>query len=129
MTDDTASESLGRIFVSPTAIATIASKALLTSYGVVGMASKNAFNELAATITRDPHHGIDVRVEDGHITVDVYVIIQYGTRISTVASSVINAVRYNIERAVDVPVHQVNVFVQGLRKTDDDGEAGRRKST
>ena len=35
---------LGSIHVSPIAIATIASNSLLTCYGVVGMASKNAFN-------------------------------------------------------------------------------------
>jgi len=105
----------GNIFVSPTAIATIASQALLTSYGVVGMASKNAINELAAQLTRDPHHGIDVTYRDGKIIIDVFVIIQHGTRISSVASSLINAVRFNVEKAVGIPVEQVNVYVQGLR--------------
>jgi uncharacterized alkaline shock family protein YloU len=106
---------LGTTHVSPTAVATIASQALQTAYGVVGMASKNAFNELAATLTRDPHHGIDVRLEQEKIVIDVYVIIQHGTRISSVAASVINAVRFNVEKAVGIPVYQVNVYVQGLR--------------
>ncbi|HEC23708.1 MAG TPA: Asp23/Gls24 family envelope stress response protein [Chloroflexi bacterium] len=113
-------ENLGTIYVSPAAIATIASNALLTCYGVVGMASKNAFNELAATLTRDPHHGIDVHYQDGKIVIDVYVIIQHGTRISSVADSVINAVRFNVERSVGIPVHQVNVYVQGLRMMNED---------
>jgi uncharacterized alkaline shock family protein YloU len=110
---------LGSVHVSPKAIATIASQALLTCYGVVGMASKNAIDELAASITRDPHHGIEVRVDRGRIVIDAYLIIQHGTRISTVASSVINAVRFNVERSVGLPVHQVNVYVQGLRLTDE----------
>jgi uncharacterized alkaline shock family protein YloU len=93
---------LGTIHVSPHAVATIASHALLTSYGVVGMASKNAFNELAATLTKDPHHGVSVRFQDGEIVLDLYVIIEHGTRISSVAASVINAVRFNIERMVGV---------------------------
>ncbi len=112
-------EQLGAIFVSPAAIATIASHALLTSYGVVGMASKNAFNELAATLTRDPHHGISVQFVQGQIVIDLYVIIQHGTRISSVAASVINAVRFQVEKAVGVPVRQVNVYVQGLRVDED----------
>ena len=98
-------DKLGSVYVSPMAIATIASQSLLTSYGVVGMASKSAFNELAATLTRDPHHGIDVRLERGKIVIDVYVIIQHGTRISSVAASVINSVRFNVEKAVGLPVH------------------------
>ncbi len=112
-------ENLGTIYVSPTAIATIASQALLTSYGVVGMASKNAFNELAAVLTRDPHHGIDVHYKSGKLIIDVYVIIQHGTRITSVAASVINAVRFSIEKSVGIPVDQVNLYVQGLRVSNE----------
>jgi uncharacterized alkaline shock family protein YloU len=113
-------QGLGTIHVSPTAVATIASQALLTSYGVVGMASKTAIGELAAQLTRDPHHGIDVHFKQGQLVIDVFVIIQHGTRISSVASSVINAVRFQVENMVGVPVHQVNVYVQGLRMMDED---------
>ncbi len=113
---------LGSIHVSPTAIATIASNSLLTVYGVVGMASKNAFNELAATLTRDPHHGIEVRHERRKIVIDAYIVVQHGTRISTVADSVIDAIRFNVEQAVGLPVYQVNVFVQGLRLIDEPGK-------
>jgi uncharacterized alkaline shock family protein YloU len=117
----TSQKKLGSIHVSPTAIATIASNAMLTSYGVVGMASKNAFNELAATLTRDPHHGIEVKYEHGQIVIDAYIVVQHGTRITTVADSVINAIRFNVEQAIGLPVHQVNVFVQGLRLIDEAG--------
>jgi uncharacterized alkaline shock family protein YloU len=111
---------LGTVHVSPSAVATIASHALLTTYGVVGMASKNAFNELAATLTRDPHHGVSVRFVESKIVIDVFVIIEHGTRISSVAGSVINAVRFSVERMVGVPVHQINVYVQGLRISTND---------
>lgn len=111
---------LGTIHVSPSAVATIASHALLTSYGVVGMASKNALNEFAATLTRDPHHGVSVHFTNGKIIIDLYVIIEHGTRITSVAGSVINAVRFSVERMVGVPVHQINVYVQGLRVTTSD---------
>ena len=113
--------SVGSILVSPRAIATIASHALLTCYGVVGMAAHDRLNELAATLTRDPHHGINVRYERGKIRIDAYIIVQHGTRISTVASSVINAIRFNVEQALGIPVEQVNVSVQGLRVTEDEG--------
>lgn len=113
-------EKLGTVHVSPSAVATIASHALLTSYGVVGMASKNAINEFAATLTRDPHHGVSVRFTEGKIIIDLYVIIEHGTRISSVAGSVINAVRFSVERMVGVPVHQINVYVQGLRVNTND---------
>ncbi|MCC6906152.1 MAG: Asp23/Gls24 family envelope stress response protein [Anaerolineae bacterium] len=119
MTNETPAPN-GHIFISPHAIATIASQALLRSYGVVGMASRNAINELAATLTRDPHHGVEVAFRKGQLVIDVYVIIQHGTRVSSVAGSIINAVRYNIEKAVGIPVTQVNVHVQGLRLLEEE---------
>jgi uncharacterized alkaline shock family protein YloU len=115
----TTKRALGSIHVSNKAIATIASQALMTCYGVVGMASYNAINELYAQLTRDPNHGINVEYKAGKLYIDAYVIVQHGVRIASVAESVINAVRYNVEKTVGIPVHQVNVYVQGLRMLED----------
>ncbi len=105
----------GTIEISPTAIATLASHAVLQTYGVVGMASPNLASDIAASLTRDPNRGIQVRQEDGQIIIDVYVIIEHGTRIASVANSLINAVRYALDQSIGVRVSQVNVHVQGLR--------------
>jgi uncharacterized alkaline shock family protein YloU len=105
----------GTIEISPTAIATLASHAVLRTYGVVGMASSNLASDIAASLTRDPNRGIEVRQDGAHIIIDVYVIIEYGTRIASVANSLINGVRYTVEQSIGVPVGQVNVHVQGLR--------------
>ena len=110
----------GSISVSPKAIATIASQALLTCYGVVGMAARDPLNELAATLTRDPHKGVSVRAERSNkIYIDAYIIVQHGTRVSEVASSVVNAIRFNVEKSIGIPVEQVNIYVQGLRVMDE----------
>ena len=111
---------LGKILVAPTAIASIASQAVLKCYGVTGMASRNVVDDIAGSITRDPNRGIVVHIDNNRITIDVYVIIAHGTRISTVATSIINAVRFEVEKAVSMSVEQVNVYVQGLRVSDDD---------
>lgn len=105
----------GTIEISPTAIASLASHAVLQTYGVVGMASSNLASDIAASLTRDPNRGIHVRQDNDHIVIDVYVIIEYGTRIANVANSLINGVRYAVEKSIGVPVRQVNVHVQGLR--------------
>jgi uncharacterized alkaline shock family protein YloU len=105
----------GTIEISPNAIATLASHAVLQSYGVVGMAAPNLASDIAASFTRDPNRGIEVTYEGGHIIIDIYVIIEYGTRIASVANSLINSVRYAVEQSTGVPVRQINVHVQGLR--------------
>jgi len=59
-------------------------------------------------------------VRDGEIIVDLYVIVQYGTRISEVAHGVMHGVQYALEQALGVPVAEVNVHVQGLRMPNGD---------
>ncbi len=110
----------GDIHIAPAVIAAIASRAALQSYGVVGMTMPNLASEVAAVLSRDVHRGVEVTVNNGEITIDLYVIIEYGTRIATVANSLINAVRYQVEKTVGSPVAQVNVHVQGLRVTHPD---------
>jgi uncharacterized alkaline shock family protein YloU len=116
----TAETNLGRIEVSPSAIASIASQAVSSTYGVVGIAPKNLANEVAHVFQRDARHGIDVRIRDEQIIIDVHVIVEYGTRIASVAKSIMNLVKFSVERAVSVSVAQVNVHVEGLRISNPD---------
>jgi len=106
---------LGGIHVSPRAIATIAYHAARESYGVVGLANKKLVDGLAQALVKDPTHGVEVHYDGEHIIIDVYIIIEYGTRIKSVANSVSNTVRYHVEKALGLPVDSVNVHVQGLR--------------
>ena len=110
----------GMITISPNAIASVAARAALTSYGIVGMASKNLMDGLANAIARDPRHGVEVALVDDEIVVDLYIIIEYGTRIATVSTSVANTVQYQVEKSVGLPVAAVNVHVQDLRVSDTD---------
>ena len=112
--------SLGHIEVSSAAIASIAKEAILTCYGVVGTAAKNLASGIDKELSRDSKRGVEVRIEDGQITIDVYVIIEYGTRISSVARSVMNVVKFSVERALGMPIAEVNVHVEGLRISDTD---------
>jgi uncharacterized alkaline shock family protein YloU len=109
---------LGTIHISPNALATIAYHATLTSYGVVDLAPKDLAEGISTTITREPAHGIAVRYNGEDIDIDVHIIIEYGTRITSVATSVANAVRYQVEKALGMPIHEVNVHVQGLHISD-----------
>lgn len=106
---------LGSIHVSPRAIASIAYHAALQSYGVVGLASKNLMDGLAHVLVKDPTKGVEVQYDGQSIRIDLYVIIEYGTRIKSVATSVSNTVRFQVEKALGMPISEVNVHVRGLR--------------
>jgi uncharacterized alkaline shock family protein YloU len=111
---------LGRVTISPRAIASIAYQAARQSYGVVGLTSKNLMEGITQVIVKDPTHGIEVKYDGVKISIDIYVIIEYGTRITQVATSVSNTVKFNVEKALGMPVEQVNVHVRGLRVSDMD---------
>ena len=112
--------SLGGIHISPNAVATIAYQAVLESYGVVGLAPKNLAEGLVQTITREPTRGINVRYNGNDIDIDLHIIIEYGTRINSVAESVANTVRFHVEKALGLRVNTVNVHVAGLRVSNTD---------
>src|SRR5512135_1672162 len=116
MTEETI---LGRIEISPTAIASLAGQSVLECYGVVGMANKNLRDGIAEVMPRNNYRrGIDVKVIDREIVIDLYVVIQYGTRISEVTHGIMNRVKFTLEKIVGLPVREVNVHVQGLHVDD-----------
>jgi uncharacterized alkaline shock family protein YloU len=58
---------------------------------------------------------VEVHYDGQNINIDLYVIIEYGTRIKSVASSVSNTVRFHVEKALGMSVSEINVHVLGLR--------------
>ena len=90
------------------------------------MASKNIVDGIARLLIRDGRRGIDVRMEDDEIIIDVYVIVEYGVRIRTVAESIQNTVKYHVENVLGMPVGEVNIFVQGLRLSNRDQSPAKK---
>jgi len=112
---------LGKIEVSPKAIASIASEAVLSCYGVVGMSAATLRDGIAEILQVDNvNRGVEVEVVDGDIVVNLYVVIEYGTRISEVAQNMMESVKFGVESALGMSVAQVNVHVQGLRVSNQD---------
>jgi uncharacterized alkaline shock family protein YloU len=118
MTEGT--NTLGRIMISPRALSTIAAQAALSSYGIVGMASRNLVSGIAHALAKDPRVGVVVRTSCDPIEIDLYVVVEYGTRITSVASSVANTVRYQLEKALGMAVGPITVTVTDLHVSNTD---------
>jgi uncharacterized alkaline shock family protein YloU len=112
--------SLGGIHISPNAIATIAYHATLESYGVVGLAPKNIADDIVKSITREPLRGVSVDYNGEEIDIEINIIVEYGTRINSVADSVANTVRFHVEKALGLKVNNIDVHVAGLRISNTD---------
>ena len=107
----------GRIEVFPSAVGAIAAHAALRCYGITGMAARGLRDGVAELLRRESvDRGVEVLETEGGLAIDVFVIVQYGIRISEVAHNLQEAVKFEVERSVNVPVAQVNVNVQGVRE-------------
>ena len=84
------------------------------------MAEKNVAEGIAQAIVKDPTMGVDVRYDGQSIEIDLFIIVEYGTRIKMVAESVSSNVRYRVEKTIGIPVGKVNVHIRALRISDTD---------
>jgi len=106
----------GKVEVSPRAVAVVVAEAVSECYGVVGMAPLSCWEALLSSLHRPPPtKGIHVRHDEGTIVVDVHVVIEYGTRIATVANNVASAVRFRLEQALGTSALRIVVHVESVR--------------
>ncbi len=106
---------LGKIEVLPNAIHTIATQAVSECYGVVGLAARRLRNGRAVLLPPEQiNQGVQIRVVNDQIIVEVYVVLEYGLRMSEIAHNIMSSVKFAIEKMLGVPVAQVNVNIQGL---------------
>jgi uncharacterized alkaline shock family protein YloU len=107
----------GRVEVFPSAVAAIAGHAAMGCYGITGMAARGLRDGVAELLRRESvDRGVEVVEVEGGLAIDVFVIVQYGIRITEVAHNLQETVRFEVERAVNVPVVEINVNVQGVRE-------------
>ncbi|PGK52415.1 Asp23/Gls24 family envelope stress response protein [Priestia megaterium] len=107
----------GQIEVSEQAIATIVGASVSECYGVVGMASKKKVKDSVADLFGKDNHtkGIVIRTDDNHVTIQIHIIVLYGIKISEIANSIQEKVKYSIEQMLDLNVTEVNITVEDVR--------------
>ena len=116
----------GRIEVADQAIAKIVHAAVLSCYGIVDLAPRTLRSAIGKRFgLGDPARGIAIQVKDGRVTVELSVVMEYGTPIFTVAKNVMTTVKFQLERTLGMPVERVNVNVEGLRVSADAPARGR----
>jgi uncharacterized alkaline shock family protein YloU len=114
-TENNQHNELGSILIQKDAIASIARQSTLQSYGVVGLAPKNIIDSIRQFILRDGKYGVDVAFDHDGLLIDLFIIVEYGTRIKSITNSIVNSVKYNVEKTIGLPVRRINVHVRGLR--------------
>lgn len=110
------SNEFGKVQIAQEVIATIAGAAAVECYGLVGMASRSITDGVAELLGKEAYgKGVEITFSDGRVIIDLYIIVNYGNKISEVARNVMERVKYAIESVTGLDVEQVNVYVQGVR--------------
>lgn len=108
--------SLGEIEVSKEVIALLAGNAAVECYGLVGMASRKMSDGIAELLGRDSlSKGVEVKITEDTFTIDLYIIVQYGTKIHEVAHNVVEKVNFVLTKTLGFGPDKTNVIVHGVR--------------
>ncbi|MDD6772128.1 MAG: Asp23/Gls24 family envelope stress response protein [Inconstantimicrobium porci] len=106
----------GQITYSEEVLGKIVGLSTMECYGVVGMVSKNATEGLWELMKiENLSKGVKISIDNNKLNIDLYVMIEYGTKISVIANNIIQKVRYNVENYTGLKVSSITVNVQAVR--------------
>ena len=106
----------GFIVIENNVIANIVGISAMESYGIVGMAAKNATDGILEVLKIDNlSKGIKVDTENDQIDITLHVVLEYGVKISTVGENIVDRVKFNVESLTGLSINQVEVIVEGIR--------------
>jgi uncharacterized alkaline shock family protein YloU len=110
------SNAYGKISVSDIAIAKVAERATMESYGIMNTTKHRFIGSLAELLKKDAGgRNIKITTAGNRIYIDVYVAVKYGVSINAVAESLKETIKYKVERFTGMIVDTVNVNVVGVK--------------
>jgi uncharacterized alkaline shock family protein YloU len=108
----------GGLTIPNEVIAQIVGLTVLECYGVVGMAASSLTQGVARLLSREKiTQGVAVRREGDVLSIELYVIVEFGLNLAEVASTVRTRVIYNVEKLTRMSVGSVEIHVQGVKRT------------
>lgn len=107
---------IGTIYITEDVMLKVVGYAALECYGIVAMSSKRAKDGLVEWLGRENlSKGVQLKLVDDMLDVDLFIIVEYGISISAVAASIIETVKYKVEHLTGITVGRVNVCVEDIR--------------
>lgn len=108
------SEQNGNIKISDEVIATIASVATKEIEGIAGLNLSFTDEITSKFVKKNATKSIKITQNDGNITLDISIVVNYGVRIPDVSWEVQENVKKSVELMSGLNVEKVNVIVAGV---------------
>lgn len=105
----------GSIEITNEVFTAVVGDAATNCFGVRGMADRSVKDGIVRLLKRENmSKGVKVTFENETVNIDVHIIVDHGVNITAICESIINEVRYNVERVTRVKVGSVNVKVDSI---------------
>lgn len=104
----------GTVKISDEVVAIIAGLATAEVKGIAGMSGGLVGGIAEFVGKKSPAKGVKVEVGEKEVSVDVYVIVEFGVRIPEVAHEIQRNVKKAIESMTGLSVTETNVHIQGV---------------
>ena len=106
----------GEISVSSAVFSNITGMAATNCFGVKGMAYRSMTDGLVHLLRREAmSKGVNVIYnEDESISIELHIIVENGVNIPAVCRSIMNEVRYVVNKNTSAEVRAVDVFVDSM---------------
>lgn len=103
----------GRINIDNEVFTHITGAVATSCYGVKGMAYRSKTDGLVHLLRRESmSKGVKVTYnEDGSITIQLHIIVDNGVNLIEISRSIMNRVKYDVNRLTGIEVRSVNVCV------------------
>jgi uncharacterized alkaline shock family protein YloU len=111
----TEEEPVGNIKISVDVVATIAGIATTEIEGVAGM-----YGTFAGGIAemlgakKNPSKGVKVDMTDTEVSIDLYIVVDYGVRIPELSWEIQENVKNSVETMTGLEVKKVNIHIEGV---------------
>ncbi|MCD6238867.1 MAG: Asp23/Gls24 family envelope stress response protein [Thermotogae bacterium] len=110
----------GQVEIDKKAIISTIASILLETYGIVKMepADASAFLKRLLKPDNDIEQGIKlIEMDDERqsMKIELYVEMEYGSKLKEVAKNVIHSVSYKLKELLGIHVERIDVYVVGLR--------------
>ena len=106
----------GSVNISTSVYTEIAGTAATNCFGVKGMAARSV-KDGVYHLHRKESVGKGVHVdfhEDGSISIDLHIMVDYGVNLNAVGASIISEVRYVVMNSTGTEVRAVNVYIDSM---------------
>lgn len=109
----------GKITIDGYVISKLAGITTTECYGIVGMASKNMKDGIVRLLKMENiTKGVKLNFSENSFTIDLHIIVKYGINIDAVCKTIINTVKYKIEKYTDIKVDNITIFVEDIKVID-----------